>query len=195
MPQNMMEVHRPIRPVMAGLCLLFVVAVYAHPVCAAELRASGSASAVGSSWRGDVVGYGGVEVGARFLGFVGPYAGGALGIGTVDDRMLTAISVGAQLWGPWQPVRPYLRVGAVHQHEESLSVVAGDIGSAVLGIGEGIRHRGGAELGLGAELPIERFGDTQFLVGAKCTARIFPDELGPQFYAGGGLTVSLVHSL
>lgn len=182
-------------PVMVGLCLLVSFAACARPACAADLRASGNLSAVGSSWRGDVVGYGGVEIGARFLGFVGPYAGGALGVGTVDDRMLTAISLGLQLWGPWQPVRPYLKVGAVHQHEESLSVVAGDIGSAVLGIGEGIRHRGGAQLGIGADLPIESFGDTQFLVGVNCAARLFPDELGPQIYAGGGLTVSLVHSL
>ena len=102
MPNNIMEAHRRIPPVMAGLCVLFAVVVYAPHADPAELRASGSASALGTSWRGDVAGYGGVEIGARFFGLVGPYVSGALGIGSVDDRMLTAISVGAQLWGPWQ---------------------------------------------------------------------------------------------
>jgi hypothetical protein len=162
----------------------------------ADFRIDGGAGVAGTSWRGDVVGFTNVRIGVRFIDLIAPYAGVSVGYGSVDQRMLTMISLGAQVWAPedW-PLRLYGRVAAVHQHEESISVIAGDFGNALFGVGDGIRHRPGAEVGGGVDVPIFEKRAIEIYGLLDASARIFPDEMGPQVYGGGGFNLGMNYEL
>jgi hypothetical protein len=135
-----------------------------------------------------VAAYGSLKLEYRFIDLVGIYLAGQEGYAWVDDRMLTLVTIGGQMWGRIGPVRPYGRIGFLHQHEESLSVVAGDFFAAAFGVGDGIRHRSGVEAGLGVDVPVwEKKDAVQLYVVVDGSAKIFPDDLGPKVYGGGGL--------
>ncbi len=74
-------------------------------------------------------------------------------------------------------------------------MVANDFGSALFGVGDGIRHRAGGEMGLGAELPVYVDGDLSLFAGIDATAKLFPDDLGPMLYVGGGATFGVGYAL
>jgi hypothetical protein len=149
----------------------------------------------GTEWRGDGGGYGSLKLGVRFIDLVGVYLEGREGYATVDQRMLTLVSLGAQVWGRLGITRPYARLGFLHQHEESLAVFTDDVGSALFGVGDGIRHRFGGELGLGLDVPFWTRKDLSFFVGVEARGAVFPDDLGPLVYAGGGLNVGMSYEL
>jgi len=65
----------------------------------------------------------------------------------------------------------------------------------LLGIGDGIRHRGGFTWAVGADMPIGRRGPTQFFVGFDALASVFPDPRGPSWYFGGGGWVGINYAL
>jgi hypothetical protein len=172
----------------------------AFGACAADARATDfqaavGANAYGTEWRGDAAAYGSLKLGFRFADLIGIYALGREGYGGVDDRMLTQVSLGAQIWATIGPTRPYVRLGFLHQHEESISVVADDYGSAMFGVGEGIRHRAGGELALGLDLPFWTRDDLSFFVGGEASACLFPGAPGPIIYAGAGLSLGLSYEL
>ncbi|MEZ4441076.1 MAG: hypothetical protein R3B72_18400 [Polyangiaceae bacterium] len=160
----------------------------------ADFRIDGGPSLAGSSWRGDFVAYSNLRIGVRFWEIVAPYAGLSLGYGTVDTRMLTMVTIGAQVWLPL-PLNPYLRVGALHQHEESVSVIAGDVGKALFGVGDGIRHRPGFEGAAGVDIPFWEDGDMMVYGLLEGSAKVFPDDLGPLVYGGGGMNVGFHYRL
>lgn len=162
---------------------------------AGDIRTEVGASAGGTGWRGDAIGYTSLKLGYRFIDVIGLYGQGQLGYGVVDERMLTCLSLGAQAWARLGITRPYARLSFVHQHEESLSVVAGDVGSAIFGIGEGIRHRAGGELGLGLDIPFAERDSWEFYAAADAWAKWFPDDLGPAIYAGGGASLGVNYAL
>ena len=62
---------------------------------------------------------------------------------TIDDRVLTYLSLGSTLYGHIGIARPYVRLALVHQHEEPTSAYRDDPFGAMFGVGDGIRHRGG----------------------------------------------------
>ena len=69
-----------------------------------------------------------------------------------------------------------------------MSVVAGDFGSAIFGVGDGIRHRSGGEIGLGLDVPVyEKEKKLQLYLAIEGSAKLFPDDLGPKVYGGGGI--------
>jgi len=182
------------RPLM-GMTMALVAATTSEAE-ATELRAETGLSAAGTEWRGDVAGYGHLGLGVRIIDYFGIFGRGDVGFAAVDTRMLTLLSIGVQGWTPMLgPLRIMGRAAFVHQHEESWSVVAGNVGSALLGIGDGIRHRGGFEGGLGIEVPF--FERDDFTVFAKVdgSAKIFPDPLGPRVYGGGGVGLGFDYEL
>jgi hypothetical protein len=161
-----------------------------------HLRVALGGSALGSTWGGDAAAYTGARLGFRFIDLIGPYAALNVGYGVVDDRMLTAISLGGAIWLPeLGPVRPFGRLGLVHQHEESLSVVADDFGSALFGVGDGIRHRAGGEAVVGIDFPVWEDGDWEIFGAVDGELKLFPDDLGPVLYAGGGLNLGMNYTL
>lgn len=95
-------------------------------------------------------------------------------------------SVGNLFFGARVPMgdKIYLRVGFAHNHEVEQALAVAAPVEAALGSLSGIRHRSGAELGLGAVLPIEerQLGDRPG-VGADLGLVAFPDEHGPRAYA------------
>jgi hypothetical protein len=163
---------------------------------ATDFRLELGTTASGTSWRGDMATYGHLKLAFRFFDLFAPYAQGQLGYGIVDDRLLTAVGLGVQLWTPpLGPVRLHGRVAFLHQHEESLSVVAGDYASALFGIGDGIRHRAGGEAGIGLDLPLYTKRDFELFGAVDASAKLFPDDLGPVVYAGGGLHLGFNYAL
>jgi hypothetical protein len=100
--------------------------------------------------------------------------------------VLELIQLGAQIWARIGLTRPYLRVGLVHQHEESWAAYKADIVQSFLGVGDGIRHRGGGEFALGVDVPIKQYQKWQFHFTAEGFATVFPpDNRGPRAYGGG----------
>lgn len=165
---------------------------------AVELQAATGPNVQGSSWRGDAIVGSALKLGVRFREFFAIDALTRLGYATVDQRMVTYLSLGAtaylRLWDG--KIRPFARLALVHQHEEPLSAVREDAFGALFGVGDGIRHRGGFGGSLGSDFMIAKSGKfTEFLVGADLNTSYFPDPRGPQLYFGGGLWAGLVYSL
>lgn len=176
--------------------MTLIIQLEAPPAEATEIRTEVGLQAAGTEWRGDVAGYAHLAVGVRPLDYLGFYVRGDVGYAAVDTRMLTLLSLGVQGWTPMLgPVRLFGRVGFIHQHEESWSVVAGDVGRALLGLGDGIRHRGGVGTGLGVEVPFFEKRDFTWFAKVDGTANIFPDPLGPRVYGGGGVGLGFDYAL
>lgn len=153
-----------------------------------EALAAVGLSVGGTSWRGDALGYGSLTLALRLFRVLTPFFMTRLGYGAVDQRLLTFISVGLQ--GGF-PIRdrawPYLRVGFVHQHEESLAAVADQPGGALLGIGTGIRHRAGIQVGLGCDVVLLTGSRGQLLLGPEVMASYLGYSSGPSVYGAVGL--------
>jgi hypothetical protein len=163
---------------------------------AADFRLEVGTTAAGTSWRGDAATYGHLKLAFRFFDLFGPYGQGHLGYGVVDERLLTLLALGAQIWTPpLGPARIHGRLAFLHQHEESISVVAGDYASALFGIGDGIRHRAGGEAGLGVDLSLWTRNDFELFGAVDASAKLFPDDLGPLVYVGGGLHLGFNYTL
>ncbi|MEQ9320574.1 MAG: hypothetical protein RIF41_15510 [Polyangiaceae bacterium] len=163
----------------------------------ADFRVDAGAGILGSTWRGDIGGVTNLRIGVRFIDIIAPYVQLSVGYASVDQRMLTTVALGAQIWAPddW-PLNPYVRVAALHQHEEAVSVIAGNFGNALFGVGDGIRHRPGLELAAGVDVPFWDNGDDLEIYGLiDGGAKIFPDSLGPVAYPGGGMNVGLSYEL
>jgi hypothetical protein len=151
-----------------------------------------------STWRGDGGLYGGMRVGARFFDVVSIDVLARLGYATVDERTLTYLALGASVYPRvffGGRVRPFARVAVVHQHEETIAAIHRDAFGALLGVGDGIRHRGGFSMGLGADVPFARAGSTQFFAGLEAMATVFPDARGPEWYFGGGAWLGVSYAL
>lgn len=182
-------------PLAPAACVAAALLLFSPPSEAGDFRLELGASGAGSEWRGDAAAYGSLELGYRFIDLVGIYGGADVGYATVDTRMLSLVTLGGQIWGRIGPVRPWLKLGFLHQHEESLSVVAGNYVDALFGIGDGIRHRAGGEAAIGADVPVFRDGDVELFASAQGFAKMFPDDLGPIVYAGGGLGLGMSYWL
>ncbi len=115
--------------------------------------------------------------------------GGREGVAGQDLRSWGGLFVGART-----PLgeRLYGRVGFAHHHEVELSLAQENPLQAALGSLPGIRHRSGAELGLGALLPVEeRMLDDRLGVGGDLSVVVFPDALGPRVYGFLELNVTV----
>ena len=159
------------------------------------LQTAIGASGAASSWEGDGAAYGSLKLGLRFADLISIHYLGKLGYGGVDTRMLTFLSLGAQIWGRIGPVRPYARIAAVHQHEEPVQAIEEDRWGALFGVGDGIRHRMGGEGGLGVDFPLARRKAVELFGTAEAHLDWFPDPRGPQWYGGGGLALGVNYVL
>jgi hypothetical protein len=148
-----------------------------------------------SIWHGDGALAGSLRLGVRFIDLFSFEFIGRLAYATVDERTLTYFGFGASIYGRLDILRPFARIAIVHQHEETVAALKADTDGALLGIGDGIRHRGGFSGSLGADVPIGRRGNAQWFVGFDALATVFPDPRGPEFYFGGGGWVGLNYSL
>ena len=137
-----------------------------------------------SNWSGDPVSYGQLALGLRLWEIITPFAEARVGGARVDQRMLTFLSLGiAGTFHVSKKVAPRVFVGAVHQHEESLAAVAQEPAGALLGIGGGIRHRAGVQLGVGCDSTVYQKGRFIITVGPELRGAYLTYSSGPSWYA------------
>lgn len=145
-----------------------------------------------SSWRGDWAAGGQLGMGYRFKGWLSVDFVGWEELARVDRRANTGLSLGATAYLRLEKVRPFVRLFAVHQHEEGLVSVKAHPFDTVIGIGPGIRHRAGVGTFLGAELPLRKSGAVEWFAAGAATVTWFPDtSLGPGTYVGAFGTLGL----
>jgi len=161
--------------VMAAFFALGAVVAAPHPASAGEVQVASGPGVYGSTWRGDSSFGQALRVGYRFGDLVAIDTLGRLGYGSVDDRVITYLSLGGTLYGRIWKMRPYVRLAFVHQHEEPLPGVRDDPFGTVFGVGDGIRHRGGFGSSLGLDLPIVKQNQTEVVVGIDTSGVWFPD--------------------
>jgi hypothetical protein len=153
---------------------------------AGEIQFGAMAGGEGSAWPGDAGAFGGIRLGYRFVNLVAPYFVARAGYATINQRVLELIQLGAQIWARIGITRPYFRLGLVHQHEESWAAYKVDVFNSFLGVGDGIRHRGGGEFALGVDIPFLQRERWQVHVTIEGLATVFPpDQKGPRAYGGG----------
>jgi hypothetical protein len=184
-----------LRSVSSAICLIVTLTMNLSFADAVDLRLAAGLASQGSEWRGDVTGVGQLKLGVRFMKYVGICAEVRVGYGAVDQRMLTGLTLGVQGWLPMGGVFPYARLAFIHQHEESFSVVAGDVGKALFGIGDGIRHRAGGLAAVGVDIPLVRNNRLQWFASVEAVASYFPGDMGPQGYWGGGVGIGFSYSI
>jgi hypothetical protein len=172
------------------LCLAGVLAMPTR-AAAGEIQVATGPGAYASSWRTDATFGQALKVGYRFADLVAVDALGRLGYGTVDQRAITYLSVGGTLYGRLGPLRPYVRLAVVHQHEEPSPGVRADPYGTVFGVGDGIRHRAGFGSSLGVEYVVQKMKHLDLFVGLDTSGVWFPDPRGPKIYAGGALWLGL----
>jgi len=144
-----------------------------------------------SNWSGDPVGYGALGIGLRLFGIITPFAEARVGAGRVDQRMLTFLSLGiAGTFRLSEKVAPRVFVGAVHQHEESLAAVAEEPAGALLGIGDGIRHRAGVQFGAGCDFQVYEKSKFILTVGPELRGAYLTYSSGPSWYGQIGVAVN-----
>ncbi|MFO0590540.1 MAG: hypothetical protein U0441_23565 [Polyangiaceae bacterium] len=179
----------------AAALALAVVFFTPRSARAGDIRFNVSLSGAGSEWKGDAALWGGLGMTYRFYDLVGVYALGRLGYGSVDERILTLLAIGAQIWGRIGPTRPYLRVAFIHQHEEPVPAATLNPGGTVFGVGDGIRHRGGAEGALGLDYTFFTRDHWSAFANAETSFAGFPNSSGPGWYILGGLGLGFQYSI
>jgi hypothetical protein len=156
---------------------------------AGDLQISLGAAGETTSWEGDSAVYSSFQIGWRWRDLVSVDFLGRLGYGQVDDRVLTYLSVGAELWGRLGTTRPHVRLGLVHQHEEPIAGIDADPFGALFGVGDGIRHRAGGQISAALDVPIGRLWRHPLFISFGAQATSFPDDRGPDLYWGAGAGV------
>lgn len=177
----------------AALAAAFTLA--GAPALAGEIQLSAHAGGQGSAWAKDGAGMVGLRFGYRFKDVVAPYLLLRAGFANTDQRVLELLQIGVQAWARIGSTRPYARFGLVHQHEEPWAAVKADAFGALLGVGDGIRHRGGFEGALGVDIPVSEYKGFKFhaTIEGLCTG--FPDDRGPRVYGGGVLGLGFNYAL
>ncbi len=180
---------------LAAAAVLAAAVLLPRTAQAGDVRLNLSLSGAGSEWKNDGALWGGLGLTYRFLDLLGVYASGRLGYGVIDERLLTLLSFGAQIWGRLGPTRPYARAGFIHQHEEPLPAAAQNVGGAVFGVGDGIRHRGGAEGAIGIDYTFFTKKEWSIFGNAETSFAGFPNSSGPGWYILGGLGLGFQYSI
>ncbi len=190
-----MRIHRLLRRAALALAVATLSAAAPRAARAGEVQFSMAAGGEGSSWRGDGAGFVGIRLGYRFLDLIAPYFLGRLGYANTNHRVLEMLQIGGQIWARIGITRPYLRLGVIHQHEEPWASIQADSFGALLGIGDGIRHRAGVEAALGVDIPFKQYKSWQLHATVEGFATGFPDAKGPVVYGGGTLGLGFNYAL
>ena len=162
-----------------------------RPAHAGELDMAIGLDAADSDWDEDHLSYGTFKLGYRFwqpwfqLTYVGK-----LGYASVDERLLTYLSFGPEIRPQFfERVRPYARGTVVHQHEENVDAAQNQPYQALVGVGDGIRHRAGVAGALGLEIPFHQHRKGDWYASIDLAATYFPDDRGPNRYLTAGASV------
>ena len=171
--------------------VVIVVLASAQPARAGELDLAYGLGATTSAWKDDTGVSSSLKVGYFFsrLPWLAPIFVGRFELVPVDDRMVHYFSLGAEAKGTVGPVRLYGRAGIVHVHEETRSAFGDHPFTSILGVGDGLRHRAGGNLGIGVELPLRWWGTSDLYGVLDISTTGFADDRGPAWYVAGTLGV------
>lgn len=146
-----------------------------------------------TDWPADHGGGGHLDLGYWFAS-VGDTHFGAKYVGkehyaTVDERLMTYLSINAAVRQDFGDLRLVGTLGAVHQHEETREQLMEAPFSSALGIGDGIRHRAGARAGISVLMPVVKHRRGQFYIALDLDATAFSEDTrGPRWMSSGGLS-------
>jgi hypothetical protein len=150
----------------------------------------------GNDWEGDgAIFYGQSRFGYRANVPVGIVGHVREGYAKVDERLLTNLAIGVEGRIPLETMTPWLRLSWMHQHEESIDFAKEEPFGVLVGVGRGIRHRGGIGFGSGLDVRFAKSGAFDWFAGGE----LFLDYLfasespGPSVYAGAALSIGASH--
>lgn len=189
------ELTQPFAAIAGALACALGLTLTSPSARAAEVQLSMGAGGGGSDWRSDGAAFGTLKVGIRGWDVIAPYFLARLGYGSVDSRLLTMVSVGVQTWTRVGPLRPYVRAGFAHQHEEPLAYVSKNPWGAAFGVGDGIRHRAGADMAVGLDWPVKKWKRWDLYLALEGTTNWFTNSQGPSWFWGGGVAVGFNYTL
>lgn len=178
-------------PILTLVTLIASAAVSEREASAREIPSFAiavGAGGAGSTWSGDSVVASNLKIAFQFERYFSIFFLGRLGYGNVDQRLLTLVSAGGQFALSFGKVRPYVRLALAHIHEESVVNVGW---GALFGIGDGVRHRGGFEGALGAEIPIVDQEKFELTAAAELWSDWLVQGEGPSVYVGGTLLLGI----
>jgi hypothetical protein len=188
--------------------VLLVAGSTAH---AQELELSGSGGGAASSRAGDGAILSSGRVALRFnerlavsvFGHAG-YAAGPAPVIPLQDmavlplpdrRVLTALGVDGRVSFPLGRLRPFARLGVVHQHERGWRAFADDPLGTLLGTADDARRRTGGSVGGGSAVVIWRAMGAEVFATAEVWALAFADDRAPRAYVGATAGLGLAFDL
>ncbi|MBA3454051.1 MAG: hypothetical protein H0T42_13235 [Deltaproteobacteria bacterium] len=108
---------------------------------------------------------------------------------TVDERVMTYLSLNAAAQHDIGSVRLVGTLGLVHQHEETRTALMEAPFSAALGIGDNIRHRAGARTGVSLAVPVFTYDRGEGYLAFDLDATMFTEDTrGPRWMTSGGIS-------
>lgn len=137
----------------------------------------GAAGGVGQA-RVGVGGAGAAYLGLRLHDRLWLDVGGREGVLTGDLRAVGTVQVAVR---GGLGAHTFVRAGFVHHHESPWEGYLDNVLAATLGSWEGIRHRSGADLGLGLSWDLPA-GSAPISTSLEASVIAFPDPAGPQLY-------------
>lgn len=163
---------------------------------AGELDLNLGVQATTTDWPADHGGGGSLDLGYWFTSMFGVKYIGKAHYATVDERVMTYLSLNAAAHHDVGSVRVTGTLGVVHQHEENRSALMEAPFSAALGIGDNIRHRAGGRTGLSLGVPVFQYSRGEGYLAFDLDATVFTEDTrGPRWMTSGGVSFGFTFDL
>ncbi|MFO0549805.1 MAG: hypothetical protein U0271_15540 [Polyangiaceae bacterium] len=192
----------PSRALLAAGAMIAGLTLAPRPAHATDFYVQALATGGGSTWEDDPNIQGGLHLGFEFADIFSVEGMARMGYANIDQRLLLLLGFAIKAAIPIDPVSPYLRLGAIHMHEESVAGMKTDPFLHFVGVGDAIRHRFGVETAAGIDIRLFKkpiggdSGRTLGLFGVvEATIDIFPDEKGPLVYGGATTGIAFQYGL
>jgi len=163
---------------------------------AGELDLNLGLQATTTEWPEDHGGGGSLDVGYWFTDTFGAKFIGKEQYAAIDQRLMTYLSINAAAHHTFGSVRLTATLGLVHQHEETRAALEEAPFSALLGIGDGIRHRAGSRAGFSVAVPILHYSRGELYLAFDLDSTVFTEDTrGPRWMSSGGVSVGVTFDL
>ncbi len=176
---------------------LFTLALLATPHTASdagELDLNLGLQATHSDWADDRGGGPTLSAAWMFRPWIGASFVGKEHYATVDDRYTSYFSFNAVFRKALGRVRISATLGAVHQHEESRTVIDSMPIASIFGVADGIRHRMGTRTGVQLAFPFRDRSKGDWYFALDLDGTVFSEqERGPRWMASAGLSIGFTH--
>lgn len=185
----------PSRALLAAGALIAGLTLAPRPAHATDFYVQALATGGGSTWRDDPNIQGGLHLGFEFADIFSVEGMARMGYANIDQRLLLLVGFAIKGAIPIEPVSPYLRLGAIHMHEESVAGMKTDPFLHFVGVGDAIRHRFGVETAAGIDIRFLERKKVGLFGVVEATIDIFPDDKGPLVYGGATTGLAVQYEL